>query len=89
MLLFLRLIIPPAAAGGIIKIAFLRDLSFLRYIISGLTARDNIDDFSFWGASFLPLIIPPPGGGGVNRDCLPAGPFFLCLISPRLSARTK
>ncbi len=28
VLLFLRLIIPPAAAGGIVKIAFLRGLSF-------------------------------------------------------------
>ena len=58
---------------------------FLYLFIPGLTARDNIDDFSFWGTSFLRLIIPPPGGGGVNRDCLPAGPF-LCLISPRLTA---
>ena len=53
-------------------------LLFLPLIIPGLTARDNLDDFSFGGASFLPLIIPPPGGGGVNKDCLPAGPFFFC-----------
>ena len=50
---------------------------FLRLIIPGLTARDNIDDFSFWGASFLPLIIPPPGGGGVNKDCFPLDLSFL------------
>ena len=29
---------------------------------------------------FLCLIIPPPGGGGVNKDCLPAGPFFFCAV---------
>ena len=74
--LFLRLIIPPAGAGGIVKTVFLRGLSFLRLIISGLSARDSIDVFSFLGASFLPLIIPPPGGGGVNKDRLPMGPFF-------------
>ena len=56
--LFLCLIIPPAAAGGIVKIAFLRGLSFLRLIIPGLTARDNIDDFSFRDASFFALNYP-------------------------------
>ena len=35
-----------------------------------------------YGPSFLPLIIPPPGGGGVNKDCLPAGPFFFALNQP-------
>ena len=39
VLLFLRLIIPPAAAGGIVKIAFLRGLSFLRLISPRLSAR--------------------------------------------------
>ena len=29
--LFLRLIIPPAAAGGIVKIAFLRGVSFFAF----------------------------------------------------------
>ena len=53
-------------------------LLFLPLIIPGLTARDNIDDFSFRGASFLRSIIPSPGGGGVNKDCLPAGTFFFC-----------
>ena len=55
---------------------------FLYLIIPGLSARDNIDDFSFWGASFLCLIIPPPGGGGGNKDCLPAGPSFFVLNQP-------
>ena len=30
----------------------------------------------------MTLIIPPPGGGGVNKDCLPAGPFFFALNQP-------
>ena len=34
------------------------------------------------GFLFLCLIIPPPGGGGVNKDCLPAGPFFFALNQP-------
>ena len=28
------------------------------------------------------LIILPPGGGGVNKDRLPAGPFFFTLNYP-------
>ena len=42
-------------------------LLFLCLIISGLTARDSIDDFSFWGASFLRLIIPPAAAGGIVK----------------------
>ncbi len=36
---------------------------FLYLFIPGLTSRDNIDDFSFRGASFLRLIIPPAVAG--------------------------
>ena len=39
VLLFLCLIIPPADAGGIVKIAFLLGLSFLRLISPRLSAR--------------------------------------------------
>ncbi len=35
---------------------------FLRLIIPGLSARDNMDDFSFWGASFFVLNQPAPVG---------------------------
>ena len=34
------------------------------------------------------LIIPPPGGGGVNKDCLPAGPFFFVLNYPTPRGKT-
>ena len=37
---------------------------------------------SYGAFLFLTLIIPPPGGGGVNKDCLPAGPFFFLLNQP-------
>mgnify|MGYP000805647715 CR=1 FL=1 len=37
--------IPPPAAGGIVKIVFLRGLSFLSLITPGLTARDNLAPF--------------------------------------------
>ena len=39
---FLRLIIPPAAAGGVNKDCFSAGCIFLCLIISGLTARDNL-----------------------------------------------
>ena len=42
---FFTLIIPPAAAGGIVKLVFLRDLSFLSLITPGLSARDNLAPF--------------------------------------------
>ena len=35
---------------------------FLCLIISGLTARDSIDDFSFWGGFFFVLNQPAPVG---------------------------
>ena len=35
---------------------------FLCLIIPGLTARDNIDDFSFWGCFFFALNQPAPVG---------------------------
>ena len=49
VLLFLSLIIPPADAGGIVKIAFLRDLSLfaLNYTPPGVDNRKK----------------EPPGGG--------------------------
>ena len=62
-------------------------LLFLPLIIPGLTARDNLDDFSFGGASFLPLIIPPPGGGGIVNAAFLRGVSFLRLIISGLSAR--
>ena len=64
MLLFLRLIIPPAAAGGIVKIAFLRGLSFfvLNYT-SRCRGRYSKGCFSL-GLSFLPQFV----GRGLPLD---------------------
>ena len=78
MLLFLPLIIPPAAAGGIVKIAFLRGLSFFVFNYPTPGGGGIVKIVFLRDLSFLTLIIPPPGGGGVNKDCLPVGPFFFC-----------
>ena len=40
---FLRLIIPPAAAGGIVKIVFLRELSFFVLIYPWPVGADEIN----------------------------------------------
>ena len=78
------LIIPPAVAGGIVNAAFLWAFLFLCLIISGLTARDNIDDFSLGGASFFALNYPwPVGADEINIPPLPREgykSFFLPLI---------
>ena len=51
MLLFLSLIIPPAAAGGIVKIVFLRVLLFLRLIIPPAAAGGIVN------AAFLRVLL--------------------------------
>ena len=63
---------------------------FLCLFIPGLTARDNIDDFSLGGASFFALNYPWPVGadeiniprcrGRDSKDCFPTGLSFFAAI---------
>ena len=63
VLLFLRLIIPPAVAGGIVKIAFLRDFSFLTLIIplpgGGGIIKDYLPAGTFFFCTYLSLACRP------------------------------
>ena len=53
---------------------------FLYLFIPGLSAKDNIDDFSFWGAPFLRLIIPPAAAGGIVKIVFLRGLSFFAAI---------
>ena len=100
MLLFLRLIIPPADAGGIVKIAFLRDLSFFDFNYpTPWRGWGGIKIACPLGLSFFALNQPAPDGadkiniprcrGRDSKDCFSAGASFLRLIIPGLTARDR
>ena len=57
---------------------------FLPLIIPGLTARDSIDDFSFWGGFFFVLNQPAPvGADEINIPPAAAGDKYITLPLPR------